>query len=250
MAKLDPKDLLKTGAHFGHKTSRWHPKMAPYIYDKRDGVHIIDLFQTVELLEDACKKAQAVAAGGGEVLFVGTKKQVSGLVRTVAESLGQPFVTERWMGGMLTNKATMQSRIKHLKKLEKEMDSGEMEAMYSKLELQRFEEEIEKLNENFGGIKDMDGEPDLLVVVDTVDDDLAVAEAKRMNIPVVGIVDTNADPRLIEFPVPANDDSIKTVELILKQLTEAIEAGSAKRTETTTKAKATDAEEAAKREAK
>jgi len=130
------------------------------------------------------------------------------------------------------------------------MDSGEMEAMYSKLELQRFEEEIEKLNENFGGIKDMDGEPDLLVVVDTVDDDLAVAEAKRMNIPVVGIVDTNADPRLIEFPVPANDDSIKTVELILKQLTEAIEAGSAKRTETTTKAKATDAEEAAKREAK
>jgi len=117
MAKLDPKDLLKTGAHFGHKTSRWHPKMAPYIYDKRDGVHIIDLFQTVELLEDACKKAQAVAAGGGEVLFVGTKKQVSGLVRTVAESLGQPFVTERWMGGMLTNKATMQSRIKHLKKL-------------------------------------------------------------------------------------------------------------------------------------
>ena len=250
MAKLDPKDLLKTGAHFGHKTSRWHPKMAPYIYDKRDGVHIIDLFQTVELLEEACKKVQSVAAGGGDILFVGTKKQVSELVQSVAESLEQPFVVERWMGGMLTNKATMQGRIKHLKNLEKEMESGELEAMYNKLELQRFEEEIDKLNLNFGGIKNLEGEPDLLVVVDTVDDDLAIAEANRMNIPVIGVVDTNSDPRLVEFPVPANDDSIKTIELILKQISDAVQSGKAKRVDTTDKAKAADAKEASKKEGK
>jgi len=250
MAKLDPKDLLKTGAHFGHKTSRWHPKMAPYIYDKRDGVHIIDLFQTVELLEEACDKAQAVAARGGDILFVGTKKQVKDLVKTTAEKIEQPYVTERWMGGMLTNKATMKSRIKHLKKLEKEMDSGEMEAMYNKLELQRFEEEIEKLNESFGGIKNMDGEPDLLIVVDTVDDDLAVAEANRINVPVVGIVDTNADPRLVDLPVPANDDSIKTVEMILQQLVAAIETGTAKGAAATAKANEADAKAAEKKETK
>lgn len=248
MAKLDPKDLLKTGAHFGHKTSRWHPKMEPYIYGQRDGVHIIDLFQTVDLLEAACKKAQAVAARGDDILFVGTKKQVSDLVKTTAEELNQPYVVERWMGGMLTNKATMRSRIKHLKQLEKEMASGEIEAMYNKLEIQRFEEEIEKLNLNFGGIKDMDSDPGLLIVVDTVDDDLAVAEANRINVPTIGIVDTNADPRLVEFPVPANDDSIKTVELVLEQLSEAIQTGSAKRVETTDKAKEADAKQAAKKE--
>jgi len=244
MAKLDPKDLLKTGAHFGHKTSRWHPKMAPYIYDKRDGVHIIDLFKTVELLEQASKSLERIAASGGDVLFVGTKKQLKRLVRETAEAITMPYVAERWMGGMLTNSETMKKRIKHLKDTEEKMESGELEARYNKLEVQRFEEEIEKLNTNFGGIKNMENLPAAVIVVDTVDDNLAVQEASRLNIPVIGIVDTNADPSLVDLPIPANDDSIKTVALILEQLSAAVETGRAKRAAALDEAAKTDAKAA------
>jgi small subunit ribosomal protein S2 len=222
---VDIKKLLEAGVHFGHKTSRWHPKMAQYIHSKRQDSHIIDLTKTVESLEAVLPELTKIVAKGGKVLFVGTKKQVRPLIKEVAEATGQPYVTERWIGGTLTNAKTVGQQIKKLHNLEKRMDTGELEKRYSKLEVQRFAEEIEALNEKYGGVKDLNGKPAALIVVDVVEERNAVKEAKTLGIPVFGLVDTNADPTEIDYVVPANDDAIKGVGLLLGYMSAAIQEG-------------------------
>ena len=225
--KVDIKQLLEAGVHFGHKTSRWHPKMAPYIHSKRQDSHIIDLTKTVEGLEKALPAITKAVEGGRKVLFVGTKKQVKKTVREAAESVNQPYVVERWVGGMLTNSATINQQIKKLKTLEKRMESGELTKRYSKLEVQRYAEEIESLNTKYGGIKDLMGRPGILFVTDAIADANAIREAKTLNIPVVAIVDTNVNPEGIDYVIPANDDAIKGVKLLLDYAIEAIKEAKA-----------------------
>ena len=225
--KVDIKQLLEAGVHFGHKTSRWHPKMAPYIHSKRQDSHIIDLTKTVEGLEKALPAITKAVEGGRKVLFVGTKKQVKEAVREAAESVNQPYVVERWVGGMLTNSATINQQIKKLKTLEKRMESGELVKRYSKLEVQRYAEEIESLNTKYGGIKDLMGRPGILFVTDAIADANAIREAKTLNIPVVAIVDTNVNPEGIDYVIPANDDAIKGVKLLLDYVIETIKEAKA-----------------------
>ncbi|MBB1554785.1 30S ribosomal protein S2 [Candidatus Saccharibacteria bacterium] len=225
---VDIKALLEAGVHFGHKTSRWHPKMAPYIHSKRQESHIIDLVKTVEGLDAALPFLTSVVASGKKVLLVGTKKQAKDIVKTAAERVNQPYVTERWIGGMLTNRSTISAQIKKLKDLEKRMASGELEKRYNKLEVQRFQEEIDNLTMKYGGIKDLAGKPGALVVTDVITDANAVREAKTLGIPVVGFVDTNANPEGIDYVIPANDDAIKGIQLLLDYVTEAIAEGAKK----------------------
>ena len=225
---VDIKQLLEAGVHFGHKTSRWHPKMAPYIHSKRQDSHIIDLTKTVEGLDKALPFLTSVAASGKQVLFVGTKKQAKDAVKAVAEKVNQPYVTERWIGGMLTNVATVNQQIKKLKDLEKRMESGELEKRYSKLEVQRFSEEIEELNIKYGGIKNLNGRPGAVVVVDVIVDENAVREANVLGVPVIGVVDTNADPTAITYPVPGNDDAVKGTQLLLDYFGQAVAEGAKK----------------------
>lgn len=225
--KVDIRALLEAGVHFGHKTSRWHPKMAPYIHSKRQDSHIIDLTKTVEALETALPVITASVASGKQVLLVGTKRQAQEIVRAAAEKTGQPFVTERWMGGMLTNVETMVGRIKHLKTLEKKMDSGELANRYSKLEVQRFQEEIDDLNKKYGGIKDLNGKPGVVFVTDILEDVNAVREAKKLGVPVIAITDTNTNPGTVDYAIPANDDAIKGIQLIIDYVVAAIEEGKA-----------------------
>jgi len=237
MATPDMKELLESGAHFGHKTSRWNPKMEPYIHSKRNGIHIIDLSQTVVGIEKATNFLTDVAASGKQILFVGTKRQAQDIIKEAATSIKQPYVTERWLGGMITNWNTMSGRIKHLKDLETRMESGELANKYNKLEVQRFQEEIDELNRIYGGIKDLNGRPGALFITDVITDINAVKEANRLKIPIVGIVDSNADPTMIKYPIPANDDAIKTISLITEYIKQAIEDGVIKRTKQTSEAK-------------
>jgi small subunit ribosomal protein S2 len=222
---VDIKALLEAGVHFGHKTSRWHPKMAPYIHSKRQDSHIIDLTKTVEGLDKALPFLTKVAASGKQVLFVGTKKQAKDIVRVAAEKINQPYVTERWVGGMLTNVNTVAQQIKKLKDLEKRMATGDLEKRYNKLEVQRFQEEIDELNVKYGGIKDLNGKPGAIVIIDIITDANAVKEAKTLGVPVVGLVDTNANPSDIDYVVPGNDDAIKGVQLLLDYFTAAVAEG-------------------------
>jgi len=228
---VDIKALLEAGVHFGHKTSRWHPKMAPYIHSKRQESHIIDLTKTVEALDVALPFLTKVAASGKPVLFVGTKKQAKDIVKAAAEKAGQPYVTERWVGGILTNVATMTQQIKKLKDLEKRMATGDLEKRYNKLEVQRFQEEIDDLNKKYGGIKNMSGKPGAVVVIDVITDANAIKEAQTLGVPVVGLVDTNANPTGIDYVIPANDDAIKGLQLLLDYFSAAVAegAGSAKK---------------------
>lgn len=225
---VDIKHLLEAGAHFGHKTERWHPKMAPYIHSKRGGTHIIDLAQTVTALEDALDFLAKTAAAGKQILLVGTKRQAQDIVKQTAEAVNMPYVTERWLGGMITNWNTIGGRVKHLQDLENRMASGELANKYNKLEVQRFQEEIEQMNVLFGGVKEMNARPGALFVVDIINDANAVREARKLSIPIVAIVDTNADPSQVTYPIPANDDAIKTIQLILDYVRSAIETGKAK----------------------
>lgn len=226
---IDMKALLEAGAHFGHKTSRWHPKMAPYIHSKRQGGHIINLEKTVEALEKALPELTKIAASGKKILFVGTKKQLKEATREAAESVNMPYVTVRWVGGILTNVTTINRQIRKLKDLEKRMASGELEARYSKLEVQRYQEEIDLLNERYGGIKEMAEQPAAIIVVDAIQDKNAIKEAKTLNIPIFAIADTNVDPTNIDYCIPANDDAIKAVQLILDYFVAAIKAGEQKK---------------------
>lgn len=226
--EVDIKKLLESGAHFGHKTSRWHPKMAPYIHSKRGGNHIIDLTKTVDCLEDALKFLEETAAGGKQILIVGTKRQSKDIALNLAEKTGMPFVVNRWLGGMLTNQKTISGRVKHLKDLEAKMESGELASKYNKLELQRYQEEIDEMNHLYGGIKNMVAKPNAVFTFDILHDVNAVREAKKLGIPVVAIVDTNTDPTDIDYPIPANDDAIKALQLIADYVEMAILAGKAK----------------------
>jgi len=227
---VDIKALLEAGVHFGHKTSRWHPKMAPYIHSKRQDSHIIDLVKTVEGLEAALPFITKTVASGKQVLFVGTKNQAKDIVKAAAEKVGQPYVTERWVGGMLTNVATMNTQMKKLRDLEARMENGDLEKRYSKLEVQRFQEEIDELNLKYGGIKSLNGVPGAVIVLDVMSDANAVREAKTLGVPVVAVVDTNADPSVIDYVIPGNDDAIKGLQLLLDYFSAAVleGAGSAK----------------------
>lgn len=211
---IDIKELLKSGAHFGHKTSRWQPKMAQYIYTKNNGSHIIDLTKTVDCLDRALSFLENTAANHQQILIVGTKKQAQPIVAKLAEATKMPYVNERWLGGMLTNFSTISKQILRLKNLERQIESNELNQKYSKLEVQRFSEEVENLNKIYGGIKEMNDHPGALLIFDVVHDHNAVLEAKKLGIQIVGICDTNSNPTLINYPIPANDDSIKTIQLI------------------------------------
>lgn len=231
---VDIRALLSAGAHFGHKTSRWHPSMAPYIHSKRGGSHIIDLTKTVEKLEEALSFLTQTTSSGKQVLFVGTKRQAQEIAKKLAEDTNMPYVVNRWAGGMLTNHNTISVRIKHLKDLETKMESGELAKKYNKLEMQRFQEEIDAMNLLYGGIKEMHARPGAVFVFDPTHDKNAVAEAKKLGLPIIAICDTNANPADITYPVPSNDDAIKTLQLIAEYVKSAIDAGKAK------SAKATD----------
>ena len=221
---IDMKELLEAGAHFGHKTSRWHPKMAQYIHSKRQDTHIINLEKTVAGLEEALALTKKIAKDGKKILFVGTKKQLKAIVKEAAESVDMPYVTERWVGGTLTNVETVNRQIKKVKDLERRMKTGELEARYSKLEVQRFQEEIAVLNTRYGGIKDMTDQPAAIIVTDACEDKNAIKEAKTLRIPVIAICDTNVDPTDIDIVIPANDDSTKAEKLILDYFVEAIKS--------------------------
>jgi small subunit ribosomal protein S2 len=226
--EVDIKQLLQAGAHFGHKTSRWHPKMAPYIHSKRGGNHIIDLTETVSALEVALAFVEKTVSEGKQILLVGNKRQAHDIIKKLADDTKQPFVVERWLGGMLTNQATMSGRVKHLKDLETKMENGQLAAKYNKLEVQRFQEEIEAMNHLYGGIKNMAARPGAVFVSDLQNDINAVREARKLHIPVIALADTNVDPGLADYAIPCNDDAIKTIQLVADYLQAAIEAGKAK----------------------
>ncbi len=224
-SEVDVKKLFEAGAHFGHKTSRWHPKMAQYIHSKRGGIHVIDLNKTALCLERALDFISRLASENKQVLVVGTKRQAKDIIKNLANETKMPYVTERWLGGTLTNWTTIGSRVKHLKDLEARMASGELANKYNKLEVQRFQEEIDGLNISYGGVKELNGRPGAVFVVDTIHDNIAVREANKLGIPVIAITDTNSDPSVIDYPIPANDDAIKTIQLIADYIKASIEAG-------------------------
>ena len=220
------KQLLEAGAHFGHQTGRWHPRMKNYIFTKRNGIHIIDLEKTATMLGKACEYVRELVAGGGTILFVGTKKQAQESLAEEAKRCGMPYVDQRWLGGMLTNFATIQARIDHLVRLEDQQSRGEFGRL-TKKEILKINEEIQKLNKQMGGIKEMTNLPNALFIVDPTKENIALAEAKRMGIPVVAIADTNCNPDTIDYPVPANDDAIRAVKLICSKMAEAVLEGKA-----------------------
>lgn len=226
--EVDIKKLLEAGAHFGHKTSRWHPKMAPYIHSKRNGNHIIDLTQTVAGLDNALEFITKAVGEGKQILLVGTKRQAKDIVKKLAEDTNMPFVSERWLGGLLTNQKTISGRIKHLKDLETNMESGALAAKYNKLEVQRFQEEIDHMNYLYGGVKNLAAKPGAVFLFDITHEQNALKEAVKLGLKTIGIVDTNADPSPIDFPIPSNDDAIKTLQLIADYVQAAIELGKAK----------------------
>ena len=225
MSETNVKELLESGAHFGHQTRRWDPRMGQYIFGVRGGVHIIDLTKTAELLDDALAFVTTITENGGRVLLVGTKRQARQIVREEAEAAGQPYVTERWLGGMLTNFRTIQTRVKRLKTIDAGLESGEYNTKYNKKEVLDLTNEAAALQRIFGGIKNMAELPKAVFVVDMVRDSIAVAEARNLNIPVIAIVDTNANPELANYPIPANDDAIKALRMITHAIAEAANNG-------------------------
>ncbi len=216
--------LLETGVHFGHKTRRWHPKMKQFIFTQRNGIHIIDLQQTLGLLSRAYEFIRDIAEGGGTVLFVGTKKQAQETIETEALRCGMYYVNVRWLGGTLTNFGTMRERIGHLQDLERRKERGEF-ALLTKKEALKREEEINKLNRQMGGVKTMTRLPDVLFIVDPGKEAIAVAEGRRIGIPIVAINDTDCDPNLIDHPIPGNDDAIRSVRLMTGKLADAVIEG-------------------------
>lgn len=221
MAVISMKQLLEAGVHFGHQTRRWNPKMARYIFTERNGIYIIDLQKTVKKVDEAYNFVRDLAADGGTMLFVGTKKQAQESVKEEAERCGMYFVNERWLGGMLTNFQTIQKRVNRLRELERMEAEGVFEILPKK-EVAQLRHEMEKLERFLGGIKNMKKLPDALFVVDPRKERIAVAEARRLNIPIVGIVDTNCDPDEIDVVIPANDDAIRAVKLLTGRMADAI----------------------------
>jgi len=220
------RDLLDAGLHFGHQTKRWNPKMKPYIFDKRNGIHIIDLAKSLIMLKAAAQFVYDVAASGDSILFVGTKKQAQKSMTDTAVDAGQPFVTHRWLGGMLTNVDTIRNRVKRLKQLEK-MEKDDVFATMHKKEASRDRHELAKLQRNLGGIADMKKLPGAMFIIDINREDIAIKEANRLNIPVIAMVDTNCDPDLIDYPIPSNDDAIRAIKLVAGEISAAMKKGQA-----------------------
>ena len=221
---INIKQLLEAGAHFGHQTSRWHPRMKKYIFTKRNGIHIIDLEQTASMLDKACEFVKQVVAEGGSILFVGTKKQAQQAIEEEAKRCSMFYVNQRWLGGVLTNFATIQARIDHLVRLEDQQAKGEFKRLPKKEALKR-DEEILRLNKQVGGFKEMTSLPGALFIIDPIKERIALAEAKRVGIPVVAIVDTNCNPDDIDHPIPANDDAIRAIKLICSRIADAVIEG-------------------------
>ncbi len=218
-------EMVDAGVHYGHQTKKWNPRMRPYLMKDKGGIYIINLEQTVRCLDKAADFLSDLAARGKKILFTGCKRQAQDAVREAAEATKQFYVNHRWLGGMLTNMATIRQSIERLRWLDNIEKQPEFKAM-SKKELAALNREREKLLRNLRGIREMDGLPDALVVVDSARESIAVAEARRLSIPIVAVVDTNADPALVDFPIPANDDSIRSIRIILQQLVDAIVVGS------------------------
>ena len=231
MAIVSMKALLETGVHFGHRTRRWNPKMKPYIFTERNGIHILDLQQTIVLIEEAYNAIRDAVAAGGDVLFVGTKRQAQDTVAREAARASQPYINDRWLGGTLTNWRTIRQRINYLRELETRRDAGEFDLL-KKTERLRIEREIEKLNLRLGGIRDLRDLPALLFVIDVSHEVTAVREANTLKIPVIGVVDTNSDPDPIDYVIPSNDDAIRAIKLIVGKMADAALEGIAMRKET------------------
>ncbi|MGE6631427.1 30S ribosomal protein S2 [Bacillus sp. NPDC077027] len=221
MSVISMKQLLEAGVHFGHQTRRWNPKMKRYIFTERNGIYIIDLQKTVKKVEEAYNFTKNLAADGGNILFVGTKKQAQDSVKEEAIRSGMYYVNQRWLGGTLTNFETIQKRIKRLKDIEKMQENGTFEVLPKK-EVVQLKKELERLEKFLGGIKDMKGLPDALFIIDPRKERIAVAEARKLNIPIIGIVDTNCDPDEIDVVIPANDDAIRAVKLLTAKMADAI----------------------------
>ena len=221
MGVVSMKQLLEAGVHFGHQTRRWNPKMAPYIYTERNGIHIIDLQKTVGMVDDAYKAVEEIVANGGTILFVGTKKQAQDAIREEATRCGMFYVNERWLGGMLTNFKTIQSRIKRLQKIEEMSQDGTFDVLPKK-EVIALKKEWEKLEKNLGGIKEMKKVPDAIVIIDPKKERICVSEAHALNIPLIGIADTNCDPEELSWIIPGNDDAIRAVRLIVSKMADAV----------------------------
>ena len=224
MAVVSMKQLLEAGVHFGHQTRRWNPKMARFIFAERNGIYIIDLQKTVKKVEEAYAFLRDVAASGAPILFVGTKKQAQNSIREEATRCNMFYVNERWLGGTLTNFRTIQTRIARLKELEAMFADGTT-AQYTKKEAIIMKRELDKLEKNLGGIKDMKKLPGAIFVIDSKKEEIAISEARKLNIPVIATVDTNCDPDLVDFPIPANDDAIRAVKLLAGKMADAILEG-------------------------
>ncbi len=218
MNTVEIRDLLDAGLHFGHQTKRWNPAMKRFIFGQKNGVYIIDLSKTMAQLKIAQNFLGDVVSRGQEVLFVGTKRQAQDILKEAAEGANQPYVVNRWLGGMLTNNKTVRQSVRRMNELKDMRDSGELEKLSSKKEQAMLRRELEKLERNLTGIANLERNPGALVIIDTCREHLAIAEAKRLNIPVIALVDTNADPDKIDFPIPGNDDSIRAIQLIVDQL--------------------------------
>ncbi len=221
MATITMRELLEAGVHFGHPTRKWHPNMKRFIYGARNGIHIVDLHKTVEMFDRAQKAVKEIVNNGGHILFVGVKKQARDAIKEAALRSRQYYVTHRWLGGTLTNFRTIQSRIRRLKELERMIQEGELDRIPKK-EAARLRKEYEKLERNLGGIKDMPGLPSALFVVDLKEEHTAIAEAQRLGITTIGIVDTNCDPDEVDYPIPGNDDAIRAIRLIAGRIADAI----------------------------
>ena len=252
MAQIGVKELLEAGVHFGHQTRRWNPKMRRFIYGERDGIYIIDLLQTQALLEQARQFAQDQARRGGLILFVGTKKQARDVIHEVAEAAGMPYVNHRWLGGLLTNFQTISLRIKRLHDLERYEREGQLDLLPTR-ERMAAQADLEKLRANLGGVKDMERVPDAVFVIDLKTEAIAVREAQRLRIPIIGLVDTNCDPDGIDFVIPGNDDAIRSCAAITRAIgdvvTEARGIFVAKEEQARLERERQEAEEQARREA-
>lgn len=224
MAVVSMKELLEAGVHFGHRTRRWNPKMRPFIFTERSGIHIIDLQQTMQRLNEYAAMIREISARGGTVLFVGTKRQAQATVQQEADRCGMPYINQRWLGGTLTNWITIKQRIDYLLQLERRFDAGEYRTL-SKKEQLGIQREIEKLNRRIGGLKTMRRLPELIFIVDINTEDLAVMEANKLKIPTIAMVDTNSNPDLVEYVIPSNDDAIRAVKLIVSVIADSVEEG-------------------------
>ena len=249
MSKIGLRELLESGVHFGHQTRRWHPRMKRYIFEARNGIHIIDLSKTVKQLEEACKFLAKTVRGGGKVLFVGTKKQAQSLVKESAADAGQFYVTDRWLGGTLTNLSTIKKSVERLQKLEKMNEDGSIND-FVKQEQASLNRERAKLIRNLGGIRDMKGAPDAMFIIDLKREHNAVAEGRKLGIPIVALVDTNCDPDLVDYPIAGNDDAIRSIRVVIESVTGAIkeargEAVAKKEEEKSTEEAAVPTEDAA-----